>query len=176
MLSILGQAGKDLCDPSLGVSRRSVLRVGGSAMLGASLPDLMQLQAASGNDSASNTAPGWGKAKSVILLYLQGGPSHLDLWDPKDNVADNVRSVFKRAKTKVPGMDVTELLPKIGQITDKLTMIRSMSYKPKGLFNHTAAIYQLHTGYTTDKVSPSGQLEPPSPQGFPDIRIQCCTA
>src|SRR5437868_8809525 len=46
-------------------------------------------------------------------------------------------------------------------------MIRSMSYTPVGLFNHTAAIYQLHTGYTADKVSPSGQLEPPSPKDYP---------
>ena len=167
MLNILGQPGKDLCDPNLGVTRRSILKVGGSSMFGLSLGSLLQLQSAQANESKSKNAPGWGKAKSVILLYLQGGPSHLDLWDPKDNVPDNVRSVFKRAKTKVPGMDVTELLPKLGKVTDKLTMIRSMSYKPKGLFNHTAAIYQLHTGYTTDKVSPSGQLEPPSPKDFP---------
>ena len=52
-------------------------------------------------------------------------------------------------------------------MTDKITLIRSMSYTPNGLFNHTAAIYQMHTGYTTDKVSPSGQLEPPSPKDFP---------
>jgi hypothetical protein len=48
-------------------------------------------------------------------------------------------------------------------------MIRSMSYMPNGLFNHTAAIYQIMTGYTTDKVSPSGQLEPPSPKDYPNF-------
>ena len=48
-------------------------------------------------------------------------------------------------------------------------MIRSMSYTPVGLFNHTAAIYQMLTGYTADKVSPSGQLEPPSPKDFPNF-------
>ncbi len=48
-------------------------------------------------------------------------------------------------------------------------MIRSMSYTPNGLFNHTAAIYQMMTGYTTDKVSPSGQLEPPEPKDFPNF-------
>ena len=53
-------------------------------------------------------------------------------------------------------------MPKLAQVTDKLTLIRSMSYTPIGLFNHTAAIYQMLTGYTADKVSPSGQLEPPS--------------
>jgi hypothetical protein len=51
-------------------------------------------------------------------------------------------------------------------------MIRSMSYTPNGLFNHTAAIYQMMTGYTTDKVSPSGQLEPPSPKDFPNFGSQ----
>src|SRR5262245_46631983 len=48
-------------------------------------------------------------------------------------------------------------------------MIRSMSYTPNGLFNHTAAIYQMMTGWTTDKVSPSGQLEPPSPKDYPNF-------
>jgi hypothetical protein len=80
--------------------------------------------------------------------------------------------VFKRVPSKVPGMDLTELLPKFGQITDKLTLIRSLSYTPVGLFNHTAAIYQMHTGYTADKVSPSGQLEPPSPKDFPTFGSQ----
>ena len=54
----------------------------------------------------------------------------------------------------------------VGQV-DKCTLIRSMSYTPKGLFNHTAAIYQMLTGFPPDRVSPSGQLEPPSPADFP---------
>ena len=91
----------------------------------------------------------------------------MDLWDPKENVPDNVRSVFKQIPTKLPGVNFTELMPKLAQVNDKITMIRSVSYTPVGLFNHTAAIYQMHTGYTTDKVSPSGQLEPPSPKDFP---------
>ncbi len=105
----------------------------------------------------------------MILLYLQGGPSHLDLWDPKENVPDNVKSVFKNVSTKLPGVQFTENLPKLAQVNDKCTMIRSMSYTPIGLFNHTAAIYQMLTGYTADKVSPSGQLEPPSPKDFPNF-------
>jgi hypothetical protein len=91
------------------------------------------------------------------------------LWDPKDNVPDNVRSVFNRINSKVPGMDFVETLPKISQQADKFSLIRSMSYTPVGLFNHTAAIYQIHTGYTADKVSPSGQLEPPTPKDFPNF-------
>jgi uncharacterized protein (DUF1501 family) len=164
MLVIPGQAGKDTCD---GVTRRELLRVGGSAFLGLSLANLFQLQASA--NSSSTGGPGFGRAKSVILLYLQGGPSHLDLWDPKDNVPDNVRSVFKAIDTKVPGCKFTELLPKLAQVNDRATLIRSMSYTPVGLFNHTAAIYQMLTGYTADKVSPSGQLEPPSPKDFPNV-------
>jgi hypothetical protein len=163
MLVIPGRSGKDTCD---GVTRRELLRIGGSAMFGFSLADLLGLQKASAKSEAAG-GPGFGQAKSVIMVYLQGGPSHLDLWDPKDNVPDNVRSVFKPISTKLAGVQFTELLPKLAQVNDKATMIRSMSYTPVGLFNHTAAIYQLLTGYTTDKVSPSGQLEPPTPKDFP---------
>ena len=74
-----------------------------------------------------------------------------------------------RSPPRSPGSSFTEILPKLAQVTDKFTLIRSMSYTPNGLFNHTAAIYQMMTGYTTDKVSPSGQLEPPSPKDFPNF-------
>src|SRR5690606_23656038 len=97
------------------------------------------------------------------------GPSHIDLWDPKENVPDNVRSAFKTIDSKLPGIQLTEILPRMAQVTDKATFIRSMTCTPVGLFNHTAAIYQLMTGYTTDKVSPSGQLEPPNPKDFPNF-------
>lgn len=169
MLNIQGLPGKDLCDPGAGTTRRDVLRVGGSGMLGLSLANMLHLKAATAEGSAHAGTPGWGKAKSVIMCYLQGGPSHLDLWDPKPDVPDNVRSIFKNIPTKVPGVNFTENLPKLAQINDLYTMIRSLSYTPNGLFNHTAAIYQMMTGYTTDKVSPSGQLEPPSPKDFPNF-------
>ncbi|MGD9644189.1 MAG: DUF1501 domain-containing protein [Pirellulales bacterium] len=165
MLVIPGRPGKDLCD---GLTRRELLRVGGSAALGITLPSLLRLQKASANEAAGG-GPGWGKAKSVILLYLQGGPSHLDLWDPKHDVPDDVRSPYQAIDTKLAGVQVTEVMPKLAQVLDKSTLIRSMSYTPIGLFNHTAAIYQMLTGYTADKVSPSGQLEPPSPKDFPNV-------
>ena len=166
MLVIPGRPGKDTCD---GLTRRDLLRVGGSSVLGLSLGGFLKLQAAA---KVKHGGPGYGKAKSVILVYLQGGPSHLDLWDPKENVPDNVRSIFKPIPTKTSGLQFTELLPKLAQETDKVTMLRSMSYTPVGLFNHTAAIYQMHTGYTADKVSPSGQLEPPTPKDFPTVGSQ----
>lgn len=148
-------------------SRRELLRLGSASLLG--LPFVDRLSRVASAAPRAIDAPGWGKAKSVILLFLQGGPSHLDLWDPKPDAPDDVKSVFGTIPSKVPGMEVTELLPRVAQVTDKLTFVRSMSYSPIGLFNHTAAHYQMLTGYTADKVSPSGQLEPPSPKDFPNV-------
>jgi hypothetical protein len=168
MLVIPGRYGKDTCD---GYSRRELLRVGGSAFCGLSLAGLLEAQArtASAADNERYGGPGFGKAKSVIMLYLQGGPSHIDLWDPKENVPDNVQSAFSNISTKLPGVQFTELMPKFAQVIDKTTLLRAVSYTPVGLFNHTAAIYQMLTGYTADNVSPSGQLEPPSPKDFPNF-------
>lgn len=167
MFSIYGPSGKDLCDPHLRASRRAFLRVGSVGAFGLSLGGLLRLRQASASEQGGG--PGWGRAKSIIMVYLQGGPSHLDLWDPKENVPENVKSVFKPVPTKIPGVNFTENLPRLSQLNDRFSMIRSLSYTPNGLFNHTAAIYQMMTGYTTDKVSPSGQLEPPSPKDFPNF-------
>ncbi|HEY2572836.1 MAG TPA: DUF1501 domain-containing protein, partial [Verrucomicrobiaceae bacterium] len=167
MFRFSGQPGKDLCDKHLGMTRRDVLRFGGAGMMGLTLNNLFRAQALGA--SSGTSAPGWGRAKNVVMIYLQGGPSHLDLWDPKENVPDKVRSAFKNIPTKIPGKHFTEILPRLAKVNDKFTMINSMSYTPNGLFNHTAAIYQIMTGYTTDKVSPSGQLEPPSPKDFPNF-------
>lgn len=168
MLRIPGEFCTDLCDQNLKLSRRDLLRVGGSSILGMSLGSLLQLGAKASEMGAKGGA-GWGKAKSVIMVYLQGGPSHIDLWDPKENVPDKIKSPFGNISTKIPGVQFTEVLPQLAKVNDKFTMIRSMSYTPNGLFNHTAAIYQIMTGYTTDKVSPSGQLEPPNAKDFPNF-------
>ena len=171
MISIPGQSGAT-CD---GFSRREFLRVGGAGLIGLSLPDILRLQASqSATAGPAHNAPknGWGQAKQVILMYLQGGPSHIDIWDPKPDAPSNVRGDFKPIKTKVPGIHLSEVMPKLAQQMDKATLIRSMSYTPAGLFNHTAAIYQIMTGYTPDRVSPSGQLEPPAPNDFPHMGSQ----
>src|SRR5437763_9024067 len=172
MIKILGGTCSDLCDPNLKMTRRDLLRIGGAGMLGLSLGSLFKLQAQAAQSANVAGGPGWGSAKNIVLVYLQGGPSHLDLWDPKEDLKDNMKSPFKSIPTKIPGVNFTEILPSLAQVNDKFTMIRSMSYTPNGLFNHTAAIYQIMTGYTTDKVSPSGQLEPPDPKDFPNFGSQ----
>ena len=172
MIRIPGQPGRDLCDPHLGITRRDLLRVGGSALMGLTLGSVFSLQAkakAAAAVTPTNFGKGFGKAKHIVMIYLQGGPSHLDMWDSKENLPDKIRSPFKSIPTRIPGVHFTEVLPELAKLNDKFSMIRSMSYTPNGLFNHTAAIYQIMTGYTTDKVSPSGQLEPPSPKDFPNF-------
>lgn len=165
MLVIPGNYGKDTCD---GYSRRELLQIGGTSLLGLSLPAILQSEKAHAKEDPRYGGVGFGKAKHVILVYLQGGPSHLDLWDPKTDVPDNVKSVFNPIDTVLPGVQFTELLPKLSKEIHRSTLLRAVSYTPNGLFNHTAAIYQMMTGYTADKVSPSGQLEPPSPKDFPN--------
>jgi hypothetical protein len=166
MLVLPGHYGKDTCD---GYSRREWLQIGGTSLFGLSLPAMLRAEKAQAAEAEQRYGgPGFGKAKHVILIYLQGGPSHLDLWDPKTDVPDNVKSAFNPIDTVLPGVQFTELMPKLAKEIDKTTLLRAVSYTPNGLFNHTAAIYQMMTGYTADKVSPSGQLEQPSPKDFPN--------
>jgi len=163
MLSIPGRSGRT-CE---GWSRRELLRVGGLPLLGVGLPDILRMQAKAASSKVdSKITP---RAKQVVMIFLQGGPSHIDIWDPKPDAPANIRGEFKPISTKVDGIQVSETMPMMAQTLDKVTLVRSMSYTPSGLFNHTAAMYQMMTGWAPDKVSPSGQLEPPSPRDFPHM-------
>lgn len=166
MLVIPGRQGS-LCD---GPTRRELLRAGSVGLFGLSLPHFFAWQKAQAANSATaklEGSKGFGTAKSVMMVFLQGGPSHLDIWDPKPDAPSNIRGEFKPIATKVPGIQLSEHMPKLAEQVKRYALIRSMSYTPSGLFNHTAAIYQMLTGYPPDRVSPSGQLEPPSPADFP---------
>src|SRR3954467_4479720 len=180
MLSIPGKPGAT-CD---GFSRRELLRVGGAGLLGVTLANLLRCEsaarAADGATGASAAAAGsagakqtgFGTAKNFLFIFLQGGPSHLDIWDPKPDAPENIRGQFKPIPTKIKGEFVSEVMPNLANVLDRATLIRSVSYTPAGLFNHTAAIYQMMTGYTPDKVAPSGQLDPPNRSDFPCIGAQ----
>src|SRR6478672_625589 len=172
MLNIPGRAGRT-CE---GPTRRELMRIGSLGLAGLHLPGFFLSQkAALANNIAANKyagARGFGNAKNVIMIFLQGGPSHIDIWDPKPDAPANIRGEFKPIKTKIPGTQIGEHMPMMAETMDKVTLIRSMSYTPNGLFNHTAAIYQMLTGYPPDKVSPSGQLEPPNAADFPTAGSQ----
>ncbi len=167
MLTIPNRHLARFCD---GSTRRDLMKIGSLGLFGVSLQDVLRLQdraEAAVAPSRFDGSTGFGSAKSVIVLFLQGGPSHIDIWDPKPDAPSNVRGEFKPIKSKIPGIHLSETMPMLADTVDKCTLIRSMSYTPAGLFNHTAAIYQMLTGYEPTEVSPSGQLEPPSPNDFP---------
>ena len=124
MLSLsLGRSFGDSCD---GLSRRNLLRLGGTgALAGLSLPTLLELQAkAASGDGA--------QAKSVIMIFLEGGPSHIDMWDLKPNAPKEIRGTFDPIATKVPGTRIGNILPRCAKITDKFTILRSHSHRDNG--------------------------------------------
>jgi hypothetical protein len=72
-----------------------------------------------------------GKAKSCILIWQAGGPSHIDTFDPKPDAPSDVRGEFKPIDTPVPGLQISEILPKIAKIMDQMTLIRAVT-SPEG--------------------------------------------
>ena len=100
-----------------GVTRRELLQVGASSVLG--LSALNWLNRAGATEGAS-------KVKSVLLLWLWGGPSHLDTWDPKPAAPAEFRGPFTTIGTRIPGVRVCELFPEVAKRTDKIAILRSM--------------------------------------------------
>jgi hypothetical protein len=101
------------------VTRRAFLQAGGSSLLGLTLADVLRVQAQAGEAMA-------GSAKSVMLIWLWGGPAHLDTWDPKPNAPLDYRGPFTAIATKTPGLRITELFPKIAKVSDTFTVLRSL--------------------------------------------------
>ena len=115
MLTILGERHPDFCD---GITRRSFLRIGGLALGGLSLPQILQGQDASGKKRPAH--------KSVIMIFLAGGPPHQDMWDLKPDAPSEIRGELRPIGTNVPGIQICELFPRMAKIMDKLAVIRSM--------------------------------------------------
>ena len=106
-----------LARPCSGVPRRTFLRVGGLALGGLALPQLLR----AGEQSGHRTKP-----KSVIMVFLPGGPPHLDMVDLKPDAPPEVRGEFKPIRTNVPGLDVCEHLPRLARMMDKFAVVRSL--------------------------------------------------
>ena len=113
-----------------GVTRRSFIQLGGLGSLGLLAADLRRAEAAGLRRK--------GKAKSVILIFNCGGPSHIDLWDPKPDASTDVRGTFKAIPTNVAGIRFSELLPRMARHADKLAVVRSVHHSHHG---HNAAMY-----------------------------------
>src|SRR5581483_2068422 len=101
------------CD---GLPRRSMLQVGALALGGLTLPDLLQVEAATGRKSH----------KAVIMVFLSGGPPHQDLFDLKVDAPAQIRGEFAPIATNVHGIEICELLPQLAQRMDRLAVIRSL--------------------------------------------------
>ncbi len=134
------------CD---GVTRRDLLRVGGLTALGLGLGDLFRLQraATAGDATASDTAAKGSRtsrAKSCVLIWLDGGPSHLESFDLKPDAPAEVRGPLQPIATKLPGVHVSECLPQTAKILDRLAIIRSMT-SPLG--EHNFGTHYMMTGY-----------------------------
>ncbi len=129
--------------------RRDFLRIGSLISMGCGLPCSSTIAAKP--KSTSRNA----KAKSCILLWLDGGPSHLETFDPKSNVPEEVRGPFQAISTVVPGIELSELLSSTARIADKLAIVRSMT-SPLG--EHGIANQYLLTGY-----------QPGSPVAYPSL-------
>ena len=116
MLTIFGKPNRQggFCD---GGTRRDFLTIGGSVLGGLTLPDVLRAEA---------QAPTRARHKSFINIYLPGGPPHQDMWDIKTEAPAEIRGEFSPIQTKVPGIQICELFPKIARDADRFAFIRSV--------------------------------------------------
>ena len=120
------------------VSRRSVLRIGSLALGGVTLPDLLRRRASAASQSqpAANTA--------VIQLFLGGGPSQLDTFDLKPDAPADIRGEFHEISTSVPGIRISEHLPRLAAVMDKFSVVRSVTHENS---SHLPSSHLMQTGY-----------------------------
>ena len=107
MLTIAGRSRSAYCD---GVTRRDFLKIGGLALGGLSLPQLLQAEAQAGIARSH---------KAVIMVFLAGGPPHLDMFDMKPDAPSGIRGEYKPIPTNVPGLDICEYMPRLARMMDR---------------------------------------------------------
>ena len=141
MLTLLGESAfrSSFCD---GLSRRNFLQVGTLGGMGLTLPGLLQADAEAGRGSSN---------KSVIMIYLVGGPPHQDMFDLKPGAPKEIAGPWKPILTNVPGMEICEAFPQLARIADKLVTIRSIVGSQSG---HDAI--QVFNGHDPQKPRPNG--------------------
>jgi Protein of unknown function (DUF1501) len=123
MLRVLGGP-KRFCD---GITRRELLQVGSLGLLGSGLAGAPAVSRAAAA-SAASSLPGFGQAKSCILLFMYGSPSQLETFDPKPDAPVEIKGEFGCIPSSVPGLNVCDRLPRLSQVMDKVSLIRSVSH------------------------------------------------
>jgi hypothetical protein len=140
MLTIFGQRHRHpFCD---GLTRRSFLRIGGLALGGLTLPQVLRAEAISGRRNPH---------KAVIQIFLPGGPPHQDMFDMKMDAPAEIRGEFKPIKTNVPGIEICEHFPRLAAMMDKFAILRSIV---GATGDHYA--FQCHTGRTHQRQPQGG--------------------
>ncbi len=144
-------------------SRREAIRAGALAMTGLGMPGLFAGRAAA-STKAADTAAGFGRAKSCLLIFMWGGPSQLDTWDPKPDAPKEIRGEFGSIATKVPGTRISEHFPRLAKQTHRLAIVRSMNHDDPA---HLSSAHRLLTGHLAPR--PYSDAEPPSTKDWPHL-------
>ncbi len=121
MFTFLGKSRK-FCD---GLQRRDFMKIGAFGA-GLTLADMLRAKAMAGGSTAAATGSAPTKQKSAIMIYLPGGPSHMDMWDLKPDAPAEFRGEFNPIKTNVPGVNISEHFPMQAKMWDKLAVVRSL--------------------------------------------------
>lgn len=138
------------------VSRRELLQVGGLGLTGVTLPGLLAAR------EKTVRAGGRPSADACILIHLNGGPSHHEMWDPKPTAPSGIRGEFGTIASSIPGYRVGELLPKLARDMHRGTIVRSMHHSVNN--SHAAAVYCSLTGHDRgEKGGGTKQTDNPSP-------------
>lgn len=135
------------------IARRDCLKLGLSAAMGLSMPDLLRLRAQSSADTSTHVPTSIAKPKvmaaqptSCILIWLDGGPTHYETFDPKPDAPKEIRGEFNPIQTSVPGIHFSQELPKLAAMADKLAVVRSICHNQG---NHGAGNHYMMTGSPT---------------------------
>lgn len=136
------------------LSRRGFLRLGLNGVVGLSLADLLRLE---GQAAAAGTS----NRKAMLVLWLWGGPSHMETFDLKPEAPSEYRGEFRPIDTNVPGLRISEHLPRLARLADKFALIRSLHHDSPGHVNST---HTLITGYPGDLVEAA-----PFRPHYPDV-------
>ena len=141
------------------LDRRELLRFGTASMLLAA----PLCRSAAATPTFEDRSVGFGKAKSVLMIFTHGGQSQIDMWDPKPDAADHVRGEFSPISTRVPGLFFTEHMPGIANAADRFTVLRSMAHED---LDHGSAVYLALTGRYHARLSSN---PPPSSSDIPTL-------
>jgi Protein of unknown function (DUF1501) len=132
-----------------GFHRRDLLRVGSAGLLGLSLPDVLRSRSLGQAAATSRKV-----ATGVIQIWLSGGPSTIDIWDPKPEAPEEIRGEFGAIATTAPGVSISEQMPKLAKVMDRCALVRSLG--------HTISAHGPGTTYMATGNRPSPALDYPS--------------